>query len=483
MENPSFSARRRRPAAAGTLCLTALLVLVLFSGLAGAAPMLASATPQNVWAYGAVETLSFQGTSHGWQYSGTGTYGYSVILNQTNTSATTFELSANRTMGTFLQVHYCYPSCRSPVYFGNESYHAYETVAATAHLSTVGNVNENGTRVSAVALNSSDSHLLANVTETSSSYLPIDHSVGPRSHYLSANVVATSSVAFSPGLGLLPIDLGSAQSWNSSSEYLSHAAANYEYYGASSGPHGSGQLGPVTGNFSLPASGTVSLSGSYSPSNTVLLAGASYPEVSLRLVGPFAVREGFILLPSATDLFDGGAQPWVAQQNGSTTATMSFLDARAVGGGHLGIAASEWVYDSGTANPSSTVSAAPSGSGLAPSMSGVTDPAPATTVQGQPEAVDSAQSQQSCLLTGSGCPAGSSTSGGGLRGLVGLAAVGALVVVVVALVILVAERRRMPPPVYPNAALYPPGNARPGTRAPPMEPPAPAEDDPLRNLW
>jgi len=481
MKNASSPPRRGSIPVLGALVLATLLLLVLPTGFAAASAPPA-ADSQTLWAYGAVKTVTFQGSSFHWQYSGTGTYGYSVVLNQTNTSATSFELSANRTMGALFEVTYCYPSCSAPVYYGNESYHVYETIVSNAVLTTVGSVDEGGIPVPALALNSSESHLRANATETATSFLPMAHVVALRSHYLSANVVANSSVTFTPGLGLLPIDLTSAQSWNSSSQYVAHVGASYAYYGAASGAHGSGHVGPVTGNFSVPSSGTVSLTGNYSPSRTVDLGNVPYPEISLRVVGPFTVREGFILLPSVADLFGGGAQPWAAQQNGSATASMSYLDARIADGSHLGIAASQWVYDSSTMNPNATPPMTSGGSGLSPSVSGGADSAPATTVQGQPETVASAQSQQSCLLTGTGCPSGS-TGPAPLRGIVGLLAVGVVVVVVIAAVVLVAERRRMPPPAYPNAALYPPGTVAPRARAPPLTPPAPAEEDPLRNLW
>ncbi|MGA8276320.1 MAG: hypothetical protein WB852_08530 [Thermoplasmata archaeon] len=471
----------------GAVILAILMALVIPAGLAGAVPVPASSTPQTIWAYGAVKTVNFQGTSQtGWEYSGNATYGFSVILNQTNTSANGFELTVNRTMGALFQVHYCYPSCQSPRYFGNVSDHVYETVVASANLTSAGAVDENGTAVPAIALNNSQSHLRANATEVSNSYLPLSLLVSTpvaRSHYLGANVVASSTVDLSPGLGILPVDLSAAQSWNSTSQFTSLTAASYLYYESRTGPLGTSVVGPLLGDFSVPASGNVSLYGSTSPAHSINLGGVAYPEVSLKVVGPFAMREGFILLPATADLFGGGALPWTAQQNGTATATMSYLDARASQGGHLGIGASEWVYDSSTLGPASTVAGLSGVTQLASSSTDTPDAAPPTTVQGSPESVPTAASQQNCLLTGGGCPAGNSLGGSGFRGLVGLLGVGVILVVVIAVVLLVAERRRMPPPTYPNAALYPPGNSRPGARAPSGPPPPPAEDDPLRNLW
>jgi hypothetical protein len=481
------STHNRAMPAAGMVVLTLLLAMFMSAGFAGATSLATSSSPQTIWAYGAVKTVDFQGTSQGgWQYSGNATYGFSVILNQTNTSATSFELSANRTMGALFQVHYCYPNCQSPHYFGNLTDHLYETIAASSNLTNAGLVYEGGVPVSAIALNNSQSHLRANVTESSSSYLPTALGLGPavsRSNYLGANVVASSAVDLTPGLGILPVDLSAAQSWNSSAQFNAHAAASFDYYYRFAGPHASGAIGPLHGNLSVPSSGTVSLYGSYSPANTITLGGVTYPEVALKLVGPFAVREGFLLLPATTDLFGGSGQPWGTQQNGSATASMSYLDARASEGGHLGIGASEWGFDSSTLNPASVASGGSSPALLSTYAGPAPDSAPATTLQGMPETVSSATAQQSCLVTGGGCPSANGPTASGLRGLVGLLAVGVVLVVVVLAVVLVAERRRMPPPTYPNAALYPPGTTRPGVRTPPSNPSAPPEDDPLRNLW
>jgi hypothetical protein len=473
------------PAIAVTL-LAALMVLAVPAAFAGSASASSpGSAPLTIWAYGAVKTVNFQGVSSaGWQYSGNATYGYSVILNQTNTTGSDFELTVNRTMGAMFQVHYCYPNCNSPKYYGNVSDHIYETVDAAANFTGAGFVDENGAAVAAIALNNSQSHLRANLTESSNTYIPgLGGLVAPRSHYLAVNVVASSTVDFMPGLGILPVNLSSAQNWNSTAGFVAQAAASYAYYLSSAGPFHSGHFGPVTGNLSVPASGNVSLIGSYSPADTTVLGGITYPEVALKVVGPFSVREGFILLPNSANLFGGASdQPWGAQ-NGTASASMSYLDARASLGGHLGIGASQWIYNSSTLGPSSALAGTSGPSDISSFLQPATDAAPTTTVQGQPESVSGAQAQQACLLTGSGCPAGNSLPGTGFHGIVGLLAIGVVLIVVVSVIALVVERRRMPPPTYPNAALYPPGHVRPAVRASPTTPPEPAEDDPLRNLW
>ena len=81
------------------------------------------------------------------------------------------------------------------------------------------------------------------------------------------------------------------------------------------------------------------------------LDGDHLSSLQLTVIGPFSVREGFILIPSSVDLFGGSGGPWASVQNGTATATMSYLDAKAFVGGHIGITASNWLYRSTAANP------------------------------------------------------------------------------------------------------------------------------------
>jgi hypothetical protein len=470
----------------GAAAVAIFLALVVPAGWAGAFVTPSAGSTQTLWAYGAVRNVGYSGTTAGgWQYQWNATFGFSVILNQTNTSATTIELSANRTMGAILQFHYCYPNCQSPKYYGNVTDHVYETLADTANLTTAGSVTENGGSVAAIALNNSASQLRANVTEVSSSYLPLSLGVSQpvvRSHYLGAQVTAQTSLDLSPSLGILPESLATAQTWSSQASFDAQVAAQYAYYSSYSGPLRTVTVGPLRGNLSTPATGTVTVNGSFSPANEFTLGGVAYPEVALAISGPFALFEGFLLVPRSADLFEGG-QPWSADQNGSTTASMSFLDARSVEDGHLGIGGSAWVFEASSLGPTSAVSGL-TGVTETAGPAADTESAPPTTVQGLPENVATAQAQQNCLLTGAGCPGGAGpASPSALRGIAGLLGILVVVIVVIAVVVLVTERRRMPPPVYPNAALYPPIASFPPPPGAPTGPPPTPDEDPLRNLW
>jgi hypothetical protein len=490
-----LNSRPRSATVVSSALVAAFMVFVLSSsalGSAVAAP--AGGTPQTLWAYGYVKSVSVGPlvTSDGWIYQGDATVGYSVILNQINTSSTTFELSVERTMGVLFFVEFCRPSCSSPTSFANLSYHAWEVTDSWANFTTQGAVTENGASVSALALLNTSSTVDANVTESTHSALPSSDVGGlgglvDRSKYLSAEVSSASNVTFATPLGLFPLSLTGAQSWTSTSAFSALGRANYSYYYHLAGPLAPKTVGPVSGQLtgSISHSGNVTVVGSYSPKDTVVFDGVTYPALELIITGPFSVREGFILIPTSVDLFGASSEPWATVENGTGTVTMSYLDAKASAGGHVGIAASSWLYSLSATNSADTTLTADSG--LIPASGSATNSVAATSVQGTPETVAAAQSSQPCLTTGVGCPGASSSSS--VRGLFVEVAGAAVVVAVVALIaiLLIAERRRVPPPVYPNANLYPPGPVAGAPQRPTIRPgetpPPPAEEDPLDHLW
>jgi hypothetical protein len=456
-----------------------LMVFVLPAGAAAAsAPDLTPGPSYTLWAYGVVRTVDFSGSSSDrYEYQGSATYGYSVILNQTNLSSSTFELSANRTMGALLSVEYCTPSCKNPTATATIAHHAWEAVDAWANFTTLGNVSEDGQNVSAIALLNSHSTLAASLT---------DSAQGPlRSSYVSANVSAAAAVDFGSPLGLLPTNLTAPQSWSSASTFSASGNYTINYAYRYSGPRGSTSIGPATLSGEVSRTGNVTVSGSSTgASKTVELGGSHYLNVSLDVAGPFSVREGFILVPDQGDLFStASVAPISSNETGATSVQMTSLYVGMNQGGHLGIDGSEWVYSASALNPSVTA-VAPAAGGVTELAAG-SDNVGSTPVQGVPISVDQAQGYQGCLLNGAACPSS------GTRALVPYLTLGVIALVVVSVVAVVAlgERRRIPPPAYPNAKLYPPGGPPPAKSLPSGAPsvarraPPPAEDDPLSNLW
>ncbi|MGA8302969.1 MAG: hypothetical protein WA691_05385 [Thermoplasmata archaeon] len=459
-----------------------LMVFVVPAGIAAASsPAVTPGPAFTLWAYGVVKTVDFSGSSADhFDYQGSATYGYSVILNQTNLTPSTFELSVNRTMGALLSVEYCSPTCKNPSVTATVSDHSWEAIDAWANFTTQGTVFEDGQSVAAIGLLNSHSTIVGSLLDTAAGPL--------RSSYLSANVSASSDVSFASPLGLLPENLTGTTpvSWNSSSAFVASGTYTVGYFYHYRGPKAATTVGSGPVSAAVVRSGNVTVLGSTGagPQGTVDLGGVPYLDVSLSVEGPFVAREGFILVPDEVDLFGSSSTAaWSGNESGATTVQMTSLYVRPNSGPHLGIDGSEWLYSASSLNPSST-SVAPIAGG-AVQISSASDNVGSTTLQGVPIPVSQAQGYQGCLVSGAACPSGSTRPGLPLLTL----GVLALAVVVAVVAVAVTERRRIPPPTYPNAKLYPPGDSRatkPSGNAAASgdrRPAAPADDDPLSNLW
>jgi hypothetical protein len=465
--------------AATAVVAAALLLLVVPAGFAAATTSELTPGPAyTVWAYGVVKNVSFSGkTVSGVEFQGSATYGYSVILTQTNVSATQFELFANRTMGATLSVEYCYPSCTSPVTMGTIYHHAWESVDSWANLTTAGTVQANGENVSAIALVNAHTTLAGSLFDTAQGAV--------RSALLSANVTANAVVNFTTPLGLLPENLSAPISWTSSATFVASGAYSLNFYYRFVGPHVKETIGPANLSGAVNRSGEVSVSGS-TQGSTVSLGGSPFTNVSLTVAGPFAVREGFILVPDQVDLFGASSSgPVGSNESGATAVAMTSLYVNPHAKDHFGVGGSEWVYAASALDPSVTTLAGTGTEGTA--VSSGAQPVGNTSLQGVPVPVNQAQGYNNCLLSGTSCPSSASSPRGLLGGVTFVVA--AVVVAAIVGIILVAERRRMPPPSYPNAKLYPPGGPPPapagtGARsAAERRPPPSPDDDPLSNLW
>jgi hypothetical protein len=476
-----MNVRVGRVAAIVTVSAAVLMVCsVPMAVAASGAPALTPGSPYTVWAYGAVRSVSFEGNAGLlWTYQGNATYGYSVILDQTNLTTEAFELGVNRTMGAALSIEYCQPNCKSPTETASISYRAWEATDEWANFTTAGTVYESGTPVAAIALNNSHSDVAGSL---------VDRAIGPHnSYFLSINATSTASVAFTSPLGLLPDTLTPGVHWNDTSAYT--ASGDYLlnfYYNHTGALDNSQTVGPSSVSGSVNATGNVSVAGSVGTAN-VNLGGTSFQNVSLAVFGPFSVREGFILVPAQADLFGGSTQSPLQYTVGQSSVEQTSIYARPFIGGHLGVEGSEWLYSSSALNPQVGV-AGPSGAGvnqLSPGSDQVAGSSVGSTpVQGVPMPVSQAKGVQDCLVTGATCP-----SAPGLpRPLGGLVLVVAVAVVAVLVAAVVVQRRRLPPPTRSNAGLYPPvvtvpGAAPPLTGGPNPPPPPPPEEDPLSHLW
>jgi hypothetical protein len=479
-----------RASTVAAVLVVPLMVFVVPAGFAGASPAVAASGPSNSWAYGAVKNVSFSGTTGtGWEWSLSGTYGYTVVLNEPNPTANPFEVTVNRTMGVSFSYVACRPSCSDPsIGKGTVSYHAFESSATFANFTSTGSVFEGSTAVPALALLNSSSISSSNLSTSAALYAA--RGLVNWSAYFAVATHSGASVSFSTPLGLIPLNLSAPQSWNDTAGFSAIGATTYSFYAEYAKPTANGSVGPISGALTLAGSGNVTVLGNFG-GRSISFNGVSYPILSLQVMGPFSVREGFILLPSAGDLFAsaGGTAPWTADQTSLATAGTSTVDARPFSNGHLGIGASSWVYQSISMNPGDSVNPPePSPAVVDSPMAAAATEAPAVTVQGAPLDSNSVAPINGCLESGVGCP--SAAGGSPARPFLALLGLGVVAVAVVAVIgtVLVVERRRPPAPVYPNANLYPPGAAggpmggRPA-RAPGSPPAPPSEDDPLNHLW
>jgi len=447
------------------------------SGLTSATPRPGAATPPT-WAYGELRTVDFRGVAGAYTYEGSATIGYSVIFNETqNLSGGILTVNAVRTIGLLENIRYCLPSCSAPRIQANFSDHAFESTDAWANLTTDGTVTEPHGTAPALALLNSTVRLDEKLRESEDSS---SGSTVLRDRLLDVNVSGTLSVNLSTPLGLFPLNVSAGDTWSSASTYTAVGNVAWAWFYDA---HGTliALPGPAnaSGKFSVTGSGAIGVAGSYRAGTEFAYRGAAYPAANLTITGPFSLEEGAILVPASADLFASATHPWSTEQAGTAIVTTSMLDVHAGSSyeGHLPIVASGFDVQSASSNAAADV--APAAAGAAPAMN-----APAaggtnsTTIQGEPETPAAATSEGHCLMTGLGCP----LAGGPNSPLRFFLLVGAVATVGVLIAAVVMTRRRPPAPVYPNAALYPPGG-RAGDGPSPAPEPAPAEDDPLGHLW
>ncbi len=462
-----------------SVAVSFLTVCVPVAGSASAATSDAAASTAS-WAYGAIHSGSGSGLGGTYTYTYSATVGYALVLNETEPSPGNYTLTADRTMGVLLSVEFCRPSCAHPVVTASVGYHVWESIHATLNLTSWGNVTVNGTPTRALALRSTAVTVTTGLVE---GVKVVDNGSVLRAHNLTVALNASSQTSFTPALGLVPVQITGPMAWTSTSAFASTGTVSWSVVYASTLGGGFSRNGTLT----VTPTGAVTLNGSYGGA-TIHLGGSVYDKLGLGVSGPFALREGFLLIPDNAGLLGVSAPSWLTdlvEVSGSANYSQESVDVASspTVGTHLGFGGSYVLWTSASANPAVGAAAPARDSGLAAAAAvPAASTSNATYVQGEPQTVGQAEGYQRCLSTGVGCPPGSSP-----RGLLGiLVAVGVVAVAAVLAAAVVVERRRLPPPNYPNASLYPPGSpsGAPASALRPRTPPtAPAEDDPLGNLW
>ena len=467
-----------------------LIVLALALALPAWAPASAASpvpgNPPEVWAYG--NTVSLNQTTNWVNMYGSGEilvhafYGWVVILTQTNTSTSNFTLEGQRAVVAKLFVDYCSPTCANPTgALVNLTVVAWQRDTAFANFTENGTVNvlappaEAGTQA-ALAIQNAQVYRQGNLTETASWTL---HGVHRGSAYITTNVAADAAVTFTPSLGLVPRNVSSGESWNSSAAYqpTGEVTGRYDYNIQSPQASASGE-GPI--NASFESQGTASLYGTDVGSTGLHGDGLHYTadEISTQLfvtglVG-FHFDDGFFLAPDGSGVFSHvGSLIRGGIFFGLETAGTQYLDISSGRGlGHVGIVAAQSRYSTSSTD------------GLTTAVGGVSPAATSgnsTNVQGQPMPTSQAESDYTSLF-GS---VGSGTHGLGGT-LVLLLAVGIVGVLAAVLAVAMVERRRRgvsPPVAVAPSPVIPPGTGRTPSTPPPAGSPGSTSEDPLGNLW
>ncbi|MFZ0892250.1 MAG: hypothetical protein WB778_07400 [Thermoplasmata archaeon] len=472
-----------RPTHLLVMMVAAILVVTLVSltGAAAATPLTPTfAVGPNAWAYGGVKTISVATPTANGTASGSAYYGQATLLSQSPGANGAISIAAQHTSGAGVDVTYCSPSCTAAVYYEVIwDYHVWENITAFANFTNNASISTSSGNSTGLGLLNSHTQFAANLTEFLEVELHTARITTTYTHSLSVQVAGSASLDFLPSspLGLIPSDVASVSTWSDSAPYSAAWDWSAAYYNhtVSAIANRVNQTN-FSGNGSIP-NGTMNLTGA-NDGTVITLAGKSMLVLSISISGaPFDLRDGFILIPSSSDLFGSARHAWSASQSGLTTTQLGNVDYYAGTSGHIGILATRQVYSS------TPVAANSSGAG---NFTEAEPPGLPTLqqvgVQGQPESVGQAAQNQQCLTADSCAPGAGPTSP--LRELLVVGAVVGLVVVVMALI--VQRRRQVPAPVYPNAQLYPVGSPLPPVATAPRsttETPKDSDPDPLGNLW
>lgn len=441
---------KRRLAALGVAALLGLSLLPVLVGAASAAPVAgaSSGSVATSWAYGGQDWTNGPPQSGGAiNVSWNATFGLVALFNATNTSSTTIELTEQRTVALAVTL-----SASGSNFSLNYQLKALEVDRAWANLTRDANVTllSNGSTVAALGLLNASARTNASLEESAVGSYATPNGTVPFSAYLNATGHAAVNATFSPALGLLPENLSAGMSsWSSSSMMNVTSSWGIAYdWARHNGTGSAASNGSRSGGFN--ATTLVTVYGSLGTAVTFHDHRAR-TAVFLHLLGPFGLRDGFVLVAGSFDFFGGGSHPFDTEAVGEASISSQAifvtpghdLDVRSIG------AAQATFGTSGL--PLASV-------GTSGVVAAIASP-PSTTVTAQPESPSQAQTQAACLQTG--CP--------GPAGGLGLLGIGAIALVAAAAVgaVLFFLRRRPRAPTTANSPV-PPGVY--GVATPPSPP-------------
>ena len=390
--------------AKGWLAASAVAALVAFAlvpsvaGAASASPaLLVTANGPDQWAYGGMGysngSFSVGDSNLSWNAS----FGWTVVFTETNTSATTVELEEQRTVGIDVSATY-----KGPAMSAAYQYHGQEVDTAFANLTNRSTVYENGVAVPALGLINDATFISGAITES----ISVTHAGATRTASLNVSGNAHVSAAFSPALGLIPLNLSGATMWNSSAYVTPTGAWSLSWAWSNDGFGNSTGAGSGSANGTAGVAGSVELKGFQATQYAVPLFSDHKQRTSVILLveGPlgnyYVVYDGFVLTPPLFDLFGGGAHGYDSQSLGSASISgqAMFVSSSARG---PQITAGATTFGAADTAATGLLTADPS-SGPEPAAS----TSPGTTVEGSPMSVSQAQAEAKCLTAG--CSGGTS---------------------------------------------------------------------------
>ena len=459
-------------AAIGLGLLLAFVVVPALTGAASAAPT-ASPPPTNApsaWAYCGNGSWNHTMTNGNVTRSWNATFAWCTIFRVTPTSPGNATLELNRTMAVSVAA-----SLTSPNLTLAYAYHAQEQDAAFANVTNGSTVYSGGQPLAALGIVNASAFDNSSIQES----IHATHGTATASASLLVQGNAAASVAFTPSLGLVPLNLTGVSTWNATAAANASAAWSIDW--AWSHTTFDGQTSSASASREGNLSGTfpVFLSG-YQVGTTGLHFSdhATRMGVVLTIQGPLDVRDGFVFLPHGFDLFGGAAQGFDGDSMGSATvqSAESLYFSPGLHGPRLTAAATGFGADD----------SAISGSGFdSVSTVSATGTSPSGTVLAQPVSVAQAQAESSQMLVPTGVSG--SAAHPRLAGLLIGLAVAAVAVVVVALGVVGANkysRRKASQRSGEGVVGYAFGGVPPGVVSPPIAPgpvePVPAEDRPTQ---
>jgi hypothetical protein len=375
--------------ASGVALLLALAILPTVSGSAGpgTAPAVAAASspcssaethsggtppPDSQWAYGGQGWSNWSVTFGNVTFTYNSSFGWTVVftvLSNATTGVTMLE--EQRTMGITVWSNVTKPDVKVAYL-----YHAEEIDGAFANVTNRSTVYVNDQPVPALGI------LNASVEACSAIHqaLQVTNLTATRTASLNATGVAQASVAFSPSLGLIPLNLTGVHMWNSSSTATSAANWNISYaYTKLNGASGSGsKVGSLSGT------AQVNLTGFRCWTDHAFSDHKSRLGVIVTVQGPFNGYDGFILLPRSFDFFGTANHNYDPYGFGSAGVSSETLYVSPRSGG-LAVTAADQSF---AAFDTGAIAFAGPQLGFAPDASS----SPAATVYGQPMTVAQAKS-------------------------------------------------------------------------------------------